>query len=71
MDTSSGAPQVYPSTPGMYNLTTQADGHTVYDTLRIPTGDDEHTALPVLLCLHFGGQPSEFYQIPPDLVVKL
>jgi hypothetical protein len=30
MDTSSGAPQAYPSTPGMYNLTTQAEGHTVY-----------------------------------------
>ena len=61
MDTSSGAPQAYPSTPGMYNLTTQAEGHTVYYTLRIPTGYDGHTALPVILCLHFGGQPSEFY----------
>jgi len=61
MDTSSGAPQAYPSTPGLYNLTTQADGHTVYYTLRIPAGYDGHTALPVILCLHFGGQPSEFY----------
>ena len=61
MDTSSGAPQAYPSTPGMYNLTTQADGQTVYYTLRIPAGYDDDTALPVILCLHFGGQPTEFY----------
>jgi len=61
MNTSSGSPQEYPSTPGLYNLTTQADGHTVYYTLRIPAGYDGHTALPVILCLHFGGQPSEFY----------
>jgi len=61
MDTASGAPQAYPSTPGLYHLTTQADGHTVYYTLRIPAGYDGHTALPVILCLHFGGQPSEFY----------
>jgi dipeptidyl aminopeptidase/acylaminoacyl peptidase len=61
MDTSSGAPQAYPSTPGMYNLTTQAEGHTVYYTLRIPAGYEGHTALPVILCLHFGGQPTEFY----------
>src|SRR2546421_12704986 len=61
MDTSSGAPQVYPSTPGLYNLTTQADGHTVYYTLRIPAGYGGHPALPGILCLHFWGQPSEFY----------
>src|SRR5437899_10870983 len=61
MDTSSGAPQAYPSTPGLYNLTTQADGHTVYYTLRIPAGYDGHTALAVILCLPSGGQPSEFY----------
>ena len=61
MDTSSGSPQAYPSTPGLYNLTTQADGHTVSYTLRIPAGYDGHTALPVILCLHFGGQPTEFY----------
>ena len=61
MDTTSGAPQVYPSTPGIYNLTTQANGHTVSYTLRIPAGYDGHTALPVILCLHFGGQPDEFY----------
>src|SRR5215510_1851641 len=61
MDTSSGALQAYPSTPGFYHLTTQAEGHTVYYTLRIPAGYDGHTALPVILCLHFGGQPSEFY----------
>jgi hypothetical protein len=46
MDTSSGAPQVYPSTPGLYHLTTQAGEHTVYYTLRIPAGYDGHTALP-------------------------
>ena len=45
----------------MYNLTTQAESHTVYYTLRIPAGYDGHTALPVILCLHFGGQPNEFY----------
>jgi predicted peptidase len=61
MDTSSGAPQAYPSTPGLYHLTTQADGDTVYYTLRIPAGYDGHTALPVILCLHFGGQPTEWY----------
>ena len=61
MDTASGAPQAYPSTPGLYHLTTQADGHTVSYTLRIPAGYDGHTALPVILCLHFGGQPTEFY----------
>src|SRR3989442_14401852 len=61
MDTASGAPPVYPSTPGLYHLTTQADGHTVYYTLHIPAGYDGHTTLPVILCLHFGGQPSEFY----------
>ena len=61
MDTSSGAPQVYPSTPGLYHLTTQAEGHTVSYTLRIPAGYDGHTALPVILCLHFGGQPTELY----------
>jgi len=55
MDTASGAPQGYPSTPGLYHLTTQADGDTVYYTLRIPAGYDGHTALPVILCLHFGG----------------
>jgi len=61
MDTASGALQTYPSTPGLYHLTTQADGHTVSYTLRIPAGYDGHTALPVILCLHFGGQPTEFY----------
>src|SRR3989442_10744286 len=61
MDTASGAPQAYPSTPGLYHLTTQADEHTVSYTLRIPAGYDGHTALPVILCLHFGGQPNEFY----------
>jgi predicted peptidase len=61
MDTSSGASQAYPATPGLYHLTTQAEGQTVYYTLRIPPGYDGHTALPVILCLHFGGQPNEFY----------
>jgi hypothetical protein len=61
MDTASGTPQAYPSTPGLYHLTIQAEGQTVYYTLRIPEGYDGSTALPVILCLHFGGQPSEFY----------
>jgi predicted peptidase len=61
MDTSLGAPQAYPSTPGLYHLTTQAEGHTVSYTLRIPADYDGHTPLPVILCLHFGGQPSAFY----------
>jgi predicted peptidase len=61
MDTSSGAPQVHPSTPGLYHLTIQAEGHTVSYTLRIPAGYNGHTALPVILCLHFGGQPNELY----------
>ena len=61
MDTASGAPQAYPSTPGLYHLTAQAEGHTVYYTLRIPASYDGHTALPVILCLHFGGQPTELY----------
>jgi len=61
MDTASGALHVYPSTQGLYHLTTQAEGHTVYYTLRIPAGYDGHTALPVILCLHFGGQPTEWY----------
>ena len=61
MDTASGAAQAYPSTPGLYNLTTQADRQTVYYTLCIPADYDGRTALPVILCLHFGGQPSAFY----------
>jgi predicted peptidase len=46
---------------GLSHLTTQADGDTVYYTLHIPAGYDGHTALPVILCLHFGGQPTEWY----------
>ncbi|MGE3541107.1 MAG: hypothetical protein AB7N91_27195 [Candidatus Tectimicrobiota bacterium] len=61
MDTTAGVSQAYPSTPGTYNLTTQAEGSTVYYTLRIPAGYDGHTALPVILCLHCGGQADEFY----------
>ena len=61
MDTSSGTLQAYPSTPGLYHLTTQAEGQIVYYTLRIPADYDGRTALPVILCLHFGGQPSEWY----------
>ena len=30
MDTAPGAPQAYPSTPGLYHLTTQAEGQTIY-----------------------------------------
>jgi len=61
MDTSSGIPQTYPSTPGLYHLTTRAEGQIVYYTLRIPADYDGRTVLPVILCLHFGGQPSEWY----------
>jgi predicted peptidase len=61
MDTASGVPRPYPSTPGIYHLTTQTEGQSVYYTLRIPAGYDGHTALPVILCLHLGGQPTEFY----------
>src|SRR4029434_7450421 len=61
MDTSSGTPQAYPSTPGLYHLTTQVEGQTVYYTLRIPAGYHGRTALAVTLVVHFGGQPSEFY----------
>ncbi len=61
MDTALGAPRPYPLAPGLYHLTTQAEGYTVSYTLRIPAGYDGHTAFPVILCLYFGGQPSEFY----------
>ena len=30
MDTASGAQQAYPSTPGLYHLTIQAEGQTAY-----------------------------------------
>jgi predicted peptidase len=52
----------YPSSPGIYNLTTDtAAGDTVQYTLRIPDAYDGQTALPVILCLHFGGEASDFY----------
>ncbi len=52
----------YPSSPGIYNLTTDTEaGEKVQYTLRIPDGYDGQTALPVVLCLHFGGQASDFY----------
>ena len=52
----------YPSSPGVYNLTTQTEaGETVQYTLRIPDTYDGQTPLPVILCLHFGGQASDFY----------
>ncbi len=52
----------YPSSPGIYNLTTDAAaGETVQYTLRIPESYDGQTALPVILCLHFGSQASDFY----------
>src|ERR671924_562170 len=52
----------YPSRPGTYNLTTDtAAGATVQYTLRIPDAYDGQTALPVILCLHFGGEASGFY----------
>ena len=52
----------YPSSPGIYNLTTDTTaGDTVQYTLRIPESYDGQTALPVILCLHFGGEASDFY----------
>lgn len=52
----------YPSSPGIYNLTTHtAAGDTVQYTLRIPASYDGQTALPVILCLHFGGEAYDFY----------
>ena len=52
----------YPSRPGTYNLTTDtAAGDTVQYMLRIPDAYDGQTALPVILCLHFGGEASDFY----------
>ena len=36
METSSGTPQAFPSTPGLHHLTTQAKEQSVYYTLRIP-----------------------------------
>lgn len=61
MPTSSSR-SAYPSSPGIYNLTTDtAAGDTVQYTLRIPESYDGSTALPVILCLHFGGEASDFY----------
>ncbi len=52
----------YPSSPGIYNLTTDTTaGDPVQYTLRIPESYDGQTALPVILCLHFGGEASDFY----------
>ena len=34
MDTAAGTPQAYPSTPGLYHLTTRAEGQAIYYTLR-------------------------------------
>ncbi len=52
----------YPSSPGIYNLTTDTTaGDTVQYTLRIPESYDGQSALPVILCLHFGGEASDFY----------
>lgn len=52
----------YPSSPGIFNLTTNTEaGEQVQYTLRIPDTYDGQTALPVILCLHFGGQASDFY----------
>jgi predicted peptidase len=58
----SSSPPGYPTAPGIYNLTTNtAAGETVQYTLCIPESYDGQTALPVILCLHFGGQASDFY----------
>jgi predicted peptidase len=52
----------YPTTPGTHRVTTQGpDGQSIDYALRIPCGYDGHTATPVVLCLHFGGQPTVFY----------
>ncbi len=52
----------YPSSPGIYNLTTDTtQGDPVQYTLRIPASYDGQSALPVILCLHFGGEASDFY----------
>jgi predicted peptidase len=57
-----GSRFAYPACPGLYNLTTETEaGETVQYTLRIPDTYDGQTALPVILCLHFGGQASDFY----------
>lgn len=62
MQISSRHCQGYPSMPGTYDLTTHdPDGHEVQYTLRIPTDYDGQTALPVMLCLHFGGHAPDFY----------
>jgi predicted peptidase len=61
MQSSSSRPDD-PSSPGVYNLTTDAaSGEPVQYTLRIPDAYDGRTALPVMLCLHFGGQAYDFY----------
>jgi predicted peptidase len=62
MQTSIVSSPEYPSTPGTYHLTTRgvADS-TINYTLHIPTGYDGHRALPVILCLHFGGEATAFY----------
>lgn len=56
------ASAAYPKTPGIHNLTTlDTSGETVQYTLRIPEQYDGQTPLPVILCLHFGGQATSFY----------
>ena len=59
MPPSSALSQEYPAQPGTYNLTTRHAGSQY--TLRIPPQYDGQTALPVILCLHFGGQATDFY----------
>lgn len=62
MSSSSASSGDYPATPGTHDLTTQtAAGESVQYTLRIPAQYDGQTQLPVILCLHFGGQATSFY----------
>jgi predicted peptidase len=61
MEPSPSSPE-YPSSPGTYHLTTRGtDNETCNYTVRIPAGYDAQTPLPVILCLHFGGQATAFY----------
>jgi predicted peptidase len=62
MQSSSTSSDAYPTAPGTYDLTTQTvTGESVQYTLRIPAQYDGHSQLPVILCLHFGGQATSFY----------
>lgn len=52
----------YPTTPGTHRVTSRdREGRSIDYALSIPPGYDGHTAVPLVLCLHFGGQPTAFY----------